>query len=186
MKPADLTRSSTPIRWSKGMFAGSSDSPMWKRGKASRSTSVTRRPPWARQVAAVEPPGPPPITSTSTRWGGLDMTSALPSFADRGARSGMAGARGAAESAGQAILSIDAPDERREGIQPHAAEGHLGHREDGQRGQRRGGHARLAHLDTARVGPPALPGGGGAARTLWAARDGRAPAAPRPSRRPPA
>src|SRR5215475_4577428 len=63
MKPARFTSSSTPMRWSKGIFAGSSDSPMWKRGNASRSTSVTRRPPWARHVAAVEPPGPPPMRS---------------------------------------------------------------------------------------------------------------------------
>src|SRR5258707_11216045 len=47
------------------MQVGMRDSPTLKRGKASRSTRATRRPPWARKVAVVVPPGPAPITSTS-------------------------------------------------------------------------------------------------------------------------
>src|SRR5262245_37796543 len=42
-----------------------SDSPMWKRGKRSRSNRTTRWPCWARSVEAVEPAGPPPMTTTS-------------------------------------------------------------------------------------------------------------------------
>ena len=38
---------------------------MWKRGKRSRSSSSTLRPRRASAVAALEPPGPPPITATS-------------------------------------------------------------------------------------------------------------------------
>ena len=64
-KPCAFISSSTPSRSSTGMLAGSSDSPTWKRGKASRSATATRSPPRARNVAAVEPPGPPPTTSTS-------------------------------------------------------------------------------------------------------------------------
>src|SRR5262249_14292959 len=41
------------------------DSPMWKRGKAARSKTRTRNPSRARTRAAVEPAGPPPITTTS-------------------------------------------------------------------------------------------------------------------------
>ncbi len=48
-----------------GMFIGRSDSPMWKRGCRSRSTSVTFRPLRASSAAAVEPAGPPPTTRTS-------------------------------------------------------------------------------------------------------------------------
>jgi predicted metalloprotease len=44
---------------------GSCDSPMWKRGTRSRSSTTTLRPRWASAVAAVEPPGPPPMTATS-------------------------------------------------------------------------------------------------------------------------
>jgi len=43
----------------------SSDSPILKRGKRSRSTSSTSSPAWASFVAQVLPPGPPPTTSTS-------------------------------------------------------------------------------------------------------------------------
>src|SRR6185312_6425322 len=47
------------------MLCGSSDSPTWKRGCASFSRRTTSRPRSARSAAAVVPPGPPPITSTS-------------------------------------------------------------------------------------------------------------------------
>src|SRR2546422_4282065 len=42
-----------------------SDSPTWKRGKTSRSNSATFSPPAARKLAALDPPGPPPMTTTS-------------------------------------------------------------------------------------------------------------------------
>src|SRR5215471_8187562 len=42
-----------------------SDSPMWKRGKRSRSYNWTRQPCWARSVETVLPAGPPPMTTTS-------------------------------------------------------------------------------------------------------------------------
>src|SRR5262245_23122840 len=45
--------------------SGISDSPMWKRGKCSRSRRRTFLPCWASSVAAVEPLGPPPMTMTS-------------------------------------------------------------------------------------------------------------------------
>src|SRR6516162_7639033 len=38
---------------------------MWKRGKRSRSNSLTRQPCWASRVETVLPAGPPPITTTS-------------------------------------------------------------------------------------------------------------------------
>src|SRR5437588_328040 len=41
------------------------DSPMWKRGKRSRSNNSTFRPCCARRVDTVLPAGPPPITTTS-------------------------------------------------------------------------------------------------------------------------
>src|SRR5687767_8808679 len=62
----------SPSRSTIGMFAGSSDSPMWKRGWRSRSSSVTVSPRRASSIAAVEPAGPPPMTRTSLRGcGGL-------------------------------------------------------------------------------------------------------------------
>ena len=42
-----------------------SDSPMWKRGKCSRSKSSTLWPCCASRVETVEPAGPPPMTTTS-------------------------------------------------------------------------------------------------------------------------
>src|SRR5262245_42666148 len=45
--------------------SGMSDSPMWKRGKRSRSNSSTRRPCCASSVETVDPAGPPPMTTTS-------------------------------------------------------------------------------------------------------------------------
>src|SRR6267142_5193886 len=42
-----------------------SDSPIWKRGKRSRSQRTTLQPCWARSVAQVLPAGPPPMTRTS-------------------------------------------------------------------------------------------------------------------------
>src|SRR5437016_4816177 len=42
-----------------------SDSPMWKRGKRSRSYSLTLQPCWASRVETVLPAGPPPMTMTS-------------------------------------------------------------------------------------------------------------------------
>ena len=50
-----------------GMLAGSRDSPTWSRGKVSRSSRITDKPWRAIRVAAVLPPGPPPITTTSAR-----------------------------------------------------------------------------------------------------------------------
>ena len=50
---------------------------MWSRGNRSRSSSITARPCRARRVAAVEPAGPPPTTTTSGRSpSGLDDGSA--------------------------------------------------------------------------------------------------------------
>jgi hypothetical protein len=60
----------TPRRAKIGRSIGSSDSPMWKRGKVSRSSASTLRPFFARKAAAEEPPGPPPMTMTSNS---LDM-----------------------------------------------------------------------------------------------------------------
>ncbi len=47
------------------MFIGRSDSPMWKRGWWPFSSSVTCQPCCASRIAAAQPAGPPPITSTS-------------------------------------------------------------------------------------------------------------------------
>src|SRR5579883_2193859 len=49
---------------------GRSDSPMWKRGKTSRSRRSTLRPRWRRKLAVEEPAGPPPATITSKSFSG--------------------------------------------------------------------------------------------------------------------
>src|SRR5436309_3223807 len=54
-----------------------SDSPMWKRGKRSRSKRRTRTPCWASSVETVEPAGPPPMTATSIAEGEADMDGLL-------------------------------------------------------------------------------------------------------------
>ena len=64
-KPAARIFSATPSRSKIGSEKGSSDSPTWKRGKRSRSRTRTLRPARARDVATVEPPGPPPMTMAS-------------------------------------------------------------------------------------------------------------------------
>src|ERR1700676_1569846 len=63
--PIARTCSLTPSCSSSGRLAGSSDSPIWKRGWRSFSISVTWWPRRDSRVATVEPAGPPPITSTS-------------------------------------------------------------------------------------------------------------------------
>src|ERR1700728_494488 len=63
--PMARTCSATPSCSNNGKFAGSSDSPIWKRGWRSFSSRVTWWPRRASSVATVEPAGPPPITSTS-------------------------------------------------------------------------------------------------------------------------
>src|SRR5690348_7633035 len=52
------------------MLSGSSDSPMWKRGWCSFSSSTTFQRFCARNAEMVDPPGPPPITSTSHWYSG--------------------------------------------------------------------------------------------------------------------
>src|SRR5207248_3390460 len=47
------------------MLKGRSDSPMWKRGNLSRSSTITLRPAFASKIAAVLPAGPPPMIATS-------------------------------------------------------------------------------------------------------------------------
>ena len=63
--PAAAIVSRTPSVRRISLVHGSCDSPMWKRGNRSRSSTTTLRPRWASAVAAVEPPGPPPMTATS-------------------------------------------------------------------------------------------------------------------------
>src|SRR5690242_21883044 len=77
-------RSSTPRRLQMSMQVGIKDSPTLKRGKASRSAIATRRPLWARKVAAVVPPGPAPTTSTSASRGSVVTLGILPDPAPRG------------------------------------------------------------------------------------------------------
>src|SRR5574337_1261341 len=55
----------TPSFSNSDALAGSSDSPMWKRGWRAFSASSTERPARASSAAAVAPAGPPPITNTS-------------------------------------------------------------------------------------------------------------------------
>jgi hypothetical protein len=47
------------------MLQGNKDSPMWKRGNISFSSTNTRFPARARKAAALLPPGPQPITTAS-------------------------------------------------------------------------------------------------------------------------
>src|SRR6185436_17975460 len=54
-----------PSRSRTQYVSGMSDSPIWNRGKRSRSIRTTCSPRWARRVETVEPAGPPPITTTS-------------------------------------------------------------------------------------------------------------------------
>src|SRR5437016_11318299 len=63
--PASCTAGKTPNSSNTGILAGRSDSPIWSRGKRSRSRSSTCQPWRASMVAVVLPPGPPPITTTS-------------------------------------------------------------------------------------------------------------------------
>src|SRR5215468_2885664 len=63
--PASCTAGKTPSSSKTGILAGRSDSPIWSRGKCSRSRSSTCQPWRASMVAVVLPPGPPPITTTS-------------------------------------------------------------------------------------------------------------------------
>ncbi len=83
--------------------AGSSDSPTWKRGNASRSATATGRPPRARKVAAVDPPGRRrPRGRRGPR--GEAPRSWRPGSARRRPR---AGSRGASPR----VLAVDAADE---------------------------------------------------------------------------
>src|SRR6185436_17849203 len=52
-------------RLSTQYVSGISDSPIWKRGKRSRSNSCTLTPCCASREDTVEPAGPPPMTTTS-------------------------------------------------------------------------------------------------------------------------
>ena len=65
MKPPAQTFSQTPISFSASLPLGSSDSPILKRGKGSRSTMPTRRPPRASAAPATVPAGPAPMMWTS-------------------------------------------------------------------------------------------------------------------------
>ena len=75
-KPASRTRSAAPIAARASLTEASSDSPMWNRGNRSRSSRTTRRPRCASHAAAVEPAGPPPMTTTSQS--GLVTATSLP------------------------------------------------------------------------------------------------------------
>ena len=66
--PARCTAGITPNSSSTGMLAGSRDSPTCSRGKVSRSSRITDKPCRAIMVAAVLPPGPPPMPTASARW----------------------------------------------------------------------------------------------------------------------
>src|SRR5436309_7715300 len=139
-KPAAASREPTPTRSNKGVLAGRSDSPTWKRGKRSRSKQTTSRPARARRAAAVAPAGPPPTTTTSARSGstsGLDRHTRrrlrprrskarepAPEAAERLAdqeRGDLASIDDGTESA-PATARVDAPD---------------GHRHEGSPGSRR-------------------------------------------------
>src|SRR5262245_49146767 len=110
--PACCTAGKTPSSSRTGMLAGSNDSPIWSRGKCSRSRSSTCQPLRASIVAVVLPPGPPPMTTTSAVmsalvippsnwWGSLLCvelgTGAMPVLLRAGSgglgRNGLAGSR---------------------------------------------------------------------------------------------
>src|SRR6266481_6753538 len=57
--------SSKPMRRSTWPASPVIDSPIWKRGKVSCSSTIGLSPSRRRNIAAVAPPGPPPIISTS-------------------------------------------------------------------------------------------------------------------------
>ena len=104
---------------------GSSDSPIWKRGCRSFSSRTTCQPFSASRAAAVEPAGPPPMTSTSqVRAGWAEAT--LPVVTDiacitRGAllRDGFAAGR-AQRDRSQSAAAVDGR-QRRVAAGSHAA-----------------------------------------------------------------
>src|SRR5690606_16788923 len=65
--PAASTLSQQPISTRTLPIGGSCDSPMWSRGKTSRSKMTTRSAGlyFLRSVPSVDPPGPPPMMATS-------------------------------------------------------------------------------------------------------------------------
>ena len=65
IRGSSATAASSPSSRSTAVLRGSSDSPMWKRGKRVRSRSLTRSPARAITSAAVAPAGPPPMTIAS-------------------------------------------------------------------------------------------------------------------------
>src|SRR5271166_5384798 len=69
--PMALTWLATPNRSNSGRLAGNSDSPIWKRGWRAFSSNTSSKPRSASMAAAVEPAGPPPITSTSQELGAV-------------------------------------------------------------------------------------------------------------------
>src|SRR5947209_7161409 len=80
---------------------------MWKRGKCSRSNSLTEWPCWAIRVEAVDPAGPPPMTTTSAvSTVGCDCVTMRGVLRKRGSGPGTAGLlvrlAGGLEQVGQA------------------------------------------------------------------------------------
>ena len=67
--PALLSFSATPSSLKTAFAAGINDSPTWGLGKRDRSNTTVFKPLRASIVAAVEPAGPPPITTQSALSG---------------------------------------------------------------------------------------------------------------------
>src|SRR6185312_5971775 len=65
INPWAAIRSQAPVSRRMALPIGSRDSPIWKRGNFSFSTTSTRSPCFRAKAAAVLPPGPPPTTITS-------------------------------------------------------------------------------------------------------------------------
>src|SRR5712692_9102686 len=122
--PASCTAGKTPSSSKTGILAGRSDSPIWSRGKRSRSRSSTRQPWRASMVAVVLPPGPPPITTTSAERSALGagaIPMLLGSDSSRLCLNRLAGRRIDLERARQLQLFGHLPDGRNH-LCPHEAQ----------------------------------------------------------------
>ncbi len=136
-------RSARPSRSRSASTSGSSDSPTWKCGPRSRSSTATRRPARASRSAATAPPGPPPITTASSRSSGSSIRETGMARAQRRSRPVRAALRLFTESA-EREQSLRSSTEGAEARRHGGSRGACGGRQPGKlRANRRG---RLALL----------------------------------------
>src|SRR5215510_2954189 len=132
--PAFCTAGKTPSSSKTGILVGRSDSPMWSRGKRSRSRRSTCQSWRASMVAVVLLPGPPPITTTSavrSALGAGAIPMLLGSDSSRLRLKRLAGRRINLEGTGQLQFFRHLPDGRNDLLAHEAQAAHgviMGHR----------------------------------------------------------